>query len=154
MEWRRQHLPAPHPCVHSPHPPFSLYVLTLLCCAPARQCSLQSSLGPSHLLFLWPSHILRTSCCPQLSLLMQLALTQPCVSYREEPPCHMGSHCPGWGCRCVPALFCSLAYARFVVFLHCVCKSFPTQFQGEGFAPSNTGRKECLHHSNLHKRQC
>lgn len=143
-------------------PPFSLYLLTLLCCALPQfssfQYSLQSSLGPRHLLFLWPSypHDLHTSGCLQLSLLMHLALTQPGISYREVPPSHTGLQLPRDGDAHV-SLLCSdaLVYAHFVAFLYCVCKSSPTRSQGGGLCSFKQHRQEgqCLHHSNLHKRQ-
>lgn len=93
--------------------------------APATSCSF--------------GRLTHTSCCPQPSLLMQLALTQPRVSCREVPPSHMGSQLPRGGDARVALLW----LMQFVVFLHCVCKSSPILFQGEGFAPSNMGRKDC-----------
>lgn len=137
-----------HLYVHSPHLPFSLYLLTPLCCAPAQQFPALPAvpLGPSHLLFLWPPypHDLHTSCCPQLSLLMQLALTQPCVSYREVSPSYMGSQLSWDGDACV-SLFCFalwLMHSLWYFYTVRAPKSSPTLSQGEGFAPSNTGRKD------------
>lgn len=126
----------------------SPFISSLLCAVPqlsSFQHSLQSSLGPSHLLFLWPPypHDLHTSCCPQLSLLMQLALTQPCVSYREVSPSYMGSQLSWDGDACV-SLFCFalwLMHSLWYFYTVRAPKSSSTLSQGEGFAPSNTGRK-------------
>lgn len=126
----------------------SPFISSLLCAVPqlsSFQHSLQSSLGPSHLLFLWPPypHDLHTSCCPQLSLLMQLALTQPCVSYREVSPSYMGSQLP-WDGDARVSLFCFalwLMHSLWYFYTVRAPKSSPTLSQGEGFAPSNTGRK-------------
>lgn len=59
------------------------------------------------------------------------------------PPSHTGSQLPRDGDARVSLLCLALWLMQFVVFLHCVCKSSPTLFQGEGFAPSNMGRKDC-----------
>lgn len=126
----------------------SPFISSLLCAVPqlsSFQHSLQSSLGPSHLLFLWPPypHDLHRSCCPQLSLLMQLALTQPCVSYREVSPSYMGSQL-SWDGDARVSLFCFalwLMHSLWYFYTVRAPKSSPTLSQGEGFAPSNTGRK-------------
>lgn len=126
----------------------SPFISSLLCAVPqfsSFQHSLQSSLGPSHLLFLWPPypHDPHTSCCPQLSLLMQLALTQPCVSYREVSPSYMGSQL-SWDGDVRVSLFCFalwLMHSLWYFYTMRAPKSSPTLSQGEGFAPSNTGRK-------------
>lgn len=104
-------------------PPFSLYLLTLLCCAPAQQCSLQPSLGSSHLLFLWPSYPHETC-------------TQALPAGWEVCPCSV------------------LLFGLYIICgIATVCARALQPKLRERALLLQTCRKECLHHSNLHKRQ-